>query len=380
MFCQTKSNQKYYDILGVSKDAKEEEIKRVYKKLAIKYHPDRNIDNKEEAERKFAEINEAYSTLSNSKKRQKYDMFGTTSNDGSVDPINTFQMFNNIFQRHVSEFINKKNDNTNSFTNILNELNNNKGNSFPFGGIRFKVNSFIPKQRHQSFQRTKCYQYGNKKVSPKESSKSFPKKEKKRVQKILLKPKEQIVNKSFELRDIYNGIIKDVEIDLVRRIKSNKGQIIYNKIKKKFKIPLKGREIFIENWGNHLRGYKKPADLLLIINDLPNNIFKRFNDYDLFKVEKIEYKKLPKSNTLTVKLLNDKVINIDIDVKELLKDTNKLIKIENKGFPYIIENELKRGNLYIKIEIIINNYELEDEDENEKGGVKCELMNMFDVF
>ena len=375
MFGQTISNQKYYDILGISKDAKEEDIKKAYKKLAIKYHPDRNIDNKEEAEKKFAEINEAYSILSDSKKRQQYDMFGTSSSNGSVDPINTFQMFNNIFQRHVSEFINKKTDNTNSFSNILNELNNNKGNSFPFGGIRFKVHSFTPKQNHQTFQKTKSYQYQNKKVSPKPTPK---KKVTKPTPKILFKPKEQIINKSFEIRDIYDGVIKDVEIDLVRRTKNNKDQIIYNKIKKKFKIPLKGREIFIENWGNHIKGYKKPADLLLIINDLPNDTFKRFNDYDLFKVEKIEYDKLPKSNILNVKLPNDKEINVDIDVKELLKDTNKLLKIENKGFPYIIDNELKRGNLYIKIEIIIKNYELEDEEKKE--GIKCELINMFDVF
>jgi DnaJ-class molecular chaperone len=369
MFGQTKSNHKYYDILGVTKDSKEEDIKKAYKKMAIKYHPDRNQDNKEEAEKKFAEINEAYSTLSDSKKRQQYNMFGTSSG-GSVDPMNTFQMFNNIFQRHVSEFINKKTDDTNSFSNILNELNNNKGQSFPFGGIRFKVNTFSqnPPPKKQTFQKTKNYQYQNRRPRPK----PYP------TPKILLKPKEQIVNKSFEIKDVYDGITKETEIDLIRRTKNNKGQIIYNKIKKKFNIPLKGREIFIENWGNHLRGYKKPADLLLMINDLPNDIFKRFNDYDLFKVEKIEYEKLPKNNSLSIKLPNDKEINVDIDIKELLKDTNKLIKIENKGFPYIIDNELKRGNLYIKIEIIINNYELENKEE--KGDIKCEFVKMFDVF
>ncbi|MBI5286431.1 MAG: J domain-containing protein [Deltaproteobacteria bacterium] len=66
----------YYKILGVKRDATEEEIKKAYRKLALKYHPDRNPGSKE-AEEKFKEINEAYAVLSNREKRQQYDMFGS---------------------------------------------------------------------------------------------------------------------------------------------------------------------------------------------------------------------------------------------------------------------------------------------------------------
>src|SRR5216684_2727989 len=62
----------YYKILGVSKDASEKDIKQAYRKLARKYHPDVNPDNKE-AEEKFKEINEANEVLSDPEKRQKYD-------------------------------------------------------------------------------------------------------------------------------------------------------------------------------------------------------------------------------------------------------------------------------------------------------------------
>lgn len=65
----------YYDILGVSKSADEQEIKKAYRKLAIKYHPDKNPDNKE-AEEKFKEAAEAYEVLSNAEKRARYDRFG----------------------------------------------------------------------------------------------------------------------------------------------------------------------------------------------------------------------------------------------------------------------------------------------------------------
>ena len=66
----------YYEVLGVGKNATDEELKKAYRRLAKKYHPDANPDNKEEAEKKFKEVNEAYEILSDKQKRQMYDQFG----------------------------------------------------------------------------------------------------------------------------------------------------------------------------------------------------------------------------------------------------------------------------------------------------------------
>jgi DnaJ-class molecular chaperone len=95
------TNKDYYAILGVTRDATSDQIKKAYRDLAMKYHPDRNPGKEEWANEKFKEINEAFGVLGNTEKRQQYDRFGTA---GTMNDVFTNAQTSATFEEMMREF------------------------------------------------------------------------------------------------------------------------------------------------------------------------------------------------------------------------------------------------------------------------------------
>lgn len=94
----------YYEILGVAKNAEEREIKKAYKRLAMKYHPDKNQDNKTESESKFKEIKEAYEILTDPQKKGAYDQYGHAAFEQGTGGFGGGADFSDAFGDIFSDF------------------------------------------------------------------------------------------------------------------------------------------------------------------------------------------------------------------------------------------------------------------------------------
>ena len=259
----TTISKDYYNILEISRDASPDEIKKSYKKKALKYHPDRNLNNKDEAEEKFKEISIAYQVLSDTEKKKNYDLYGTVDNDNfDASSMNIFNeifksqmdsLFGNNFQESggikftVHTFtqpdpINIENRFQDAFSNIKDTLRDSVHNTVKksfgedntdiFGdilknSIRNTVNN-IPKKynKNETFIKTKTKKVVYIKKSP-----------------------DLVFNINASLKDIYNKKIKKLKIERYRKTNKKPEKEI-----KKIKVPLYGRTIRLEGEGNELEG------------------------------------------------------------------------------------------------------------------------------
>ena len=168
-------SEDYYKILGIEKNATESEIKKAYRKLALKWHPDKNPNNKKEAEEKFKKINEAYSILSDKNKRNEYDNGGMNFD---FKGFNADDIFKDFFggKDPFSEFFKFDDDIGINFGGFGNNFDGKFSNSFS------STRSFTKTVNGKTIQRTEETTYKNGKKQIKITEKDHTGKIKKYIQ------------------------------------------------------------------------------------------------------------------------------------------------------------------------------------------------------
>ncbi len=267
----------YYDILGISKDASQEEIKKAYRKLAMKYHPDRNKDDKQ-AEEKFKEINEANEVLSDPQKRANYDRFGhnASNGQGGFGGFGGFGQGGGFSGEDISS--------------IFEEM---MGGFGGFGGFR---NPNAPR-----------------------------------------KGRSYKVPISISIKEAFQG--KTVEINLP----NNKG-------KKDVTIPAgvhDGMELRLSGYGDEGINGGPNGDILIHLR-VTNNTGFTIDGRDLFYTIDLNYLSLLTKQNIDIDFIDDTKINFTIPE---FSNPQKLIRLKGKG--YFDLRSKKRGDLYIKINLIM---------------------------
>ena len=344
----------YYQILNLDKTASEEDIKKSYKKLALQYHPDKNPGNDEACE-KFKEVSEAYSILINKEKRNQYDMMGSV--DESFNGEDPFFVFNNIFQQHMSNFMNMNYDDNINLGNIFGNMTGMPDGAFPFGNIHVRVHTFptdiFPQNEkifdNTSFQESNEEEFNEMPNLPNILKNLFNKNKINKESPIKIingKPDNLIYNITVNLKDIYNK--KNKKITILRKRKKNG---VYIEKKKKIEIPIYGKEILLENEGHELKNYKDKGDVIINIFNEKDLNFKRINEYDILTYKDIYINQFYTAFVYNLILPHDEVLKIQT---EKMKNKDHLIqKINEKGLPYIDDDgDEKNGNLYIIYKII----------------------------
>ncbi len=335
------SKKDYYELLGVSKDADKNTIKKAYRKLAMKYHPDRNQHNDQASEAKFKEINEAYAVLSDEQKRSTYDQFGHEGleggfgqNSGGFNFGGGFGGFEDIFGSFFGGGNRRNHNQKVPGQDQLQHVNINFFDSI--NGTTFKVNPKI------NVNCDECNGTGAK------------------------NPNDVVTCDSCHGRGTVQQMQRtpfgNVQSTVVCRKCSGEGKFIKHKckkckgrkvnsktIEKEVKIPAginSGQRLRLSGMGGISSNGGPNGDLYLEINVGSHQYFKREN--------------------------NDIYLNIPVTLEELVLGTNKIIptpygemnmkipaktnnlqkfRIKNKGMPIL--NSARFGNMYVSPEITI---------------------------
>lgn len=286
----------YYNVLKVSKQASEEDLKKSYKKLAMKWHPDKNSENKKEAEAKFKQISEAYDVLSDQQKRQIYDLYGE-------EGLKSGQ-----------------------FTTVSSPTSGGGG-----AGRGFR---FSPRDADDIFAEFFGGFEGNYSNARAAGNAS-------------LKKAAPVENKlPCSLEELYKGSKRKMKISRIVLDDSGKPktveEVLAISIKPGWK---KGTKITFPEKGNYEPGCT-PGDLIFVVDEKPHTVFKRDGN-DLVIHQRISLLDALTGKTLNLTTLDGR--ELTIPVQDIVKPGHELM-VQNEGMP-ISKEPGKKGNLRIKFEV-----------------------------
>jgi curved DNA-binding protein len=287
----------YYQILGVGREATTDEIKKAYRKLALKYHPDKAKGDKKAAEEKFKEISEAYAVLSNPEKRQEYDQFGSQAFRQKFTQEDIFKGFdfNEMFDFGLSESL---------FSRL-------------FGGRgagRFG---------RGAGGRTRVFRFGG--VAPEGFEGQVPP----------LKGEDLQVEVPITLHEMASGTEKVVAVP-------HDGQMD----KMTVKIPpgaLPGKRLRVSGKGRPGPKGAPPGDLYVRIREVEHPVFKREGN-DLYVDRRIKLTEAILGTKVTVPTLDGKTMSLKVPPGT---QSNTKMRLKNYGLP--TAHGKTRGDQYVRI-------------------------------
>jgi molecular chaperone DnaJ len=329
-------NKDYYNILGVNKNASEDEIKKMFKKLALKYHPDKNNGDKS-FEEKFKEINEAYSILNDKIKKSKYDSTSKFGNNYSPYSNNNYGFnFDDIFNGFKDGF---NFDNYDYFGSSFKNYSGYKEN------LDIKLNLNVSLKDIYNNNTIKLVY--NKYIScPDCNGTGFDNKS------------ESYTCDVCNGKGIYNRkkcpyCDGKGKIFSAKCKRCNGEKVILNKMEinlnNTYKIKLGNSEDILRGYGNQSKYFKdKKGNLILNIKYVNIDKYELLNDKFLLHNYDIHYQDAIDGSEIEYELLDDTKIKIKIPTKSKDKD---IIRVKDKG---LLISQNQRTELYIKLNIFVD--------------------------
>ncbi|GJN06584.1 hypothetical protein PR202_ga24328 [Eleusine coracana subsp. coracana] len=318
----------YYKVLGVDRAASDDDLKKAYRKLAMRWHPDKNPTNKKEAEAKFKQISEAYDVLSDPQKRTIYDQLGEEGLKGQPPPGAAGPGASSFYPggAHSTSF----HFNPRSADDIFAEF-------FGFSGMGGMGGT----RAEPGFQRSA---FGNDFFGSRfggEGSTSSV-----NMQRSLHKPAPIENQLPVSLSDLYKGVTKKMKIsrqiiDASGRV-SQLEEILTINVKPGWK---KGTKITFPEKGNEAPNMA-PADIVFIIEEKPHDVFTREGN-DLVVTEKISLVEALTGYTARVTTLDGRSLSVPIN--SVIHPSYEEVVL-GEGMP-IPKDPTKKGNLRIKFNI-----------------------------